>query len=251
MPIGGRITITASSGDLAESAETRVGAAHQPSGVVISVSDNGTGMSQNVLDRAFEPFFTTKGIGEGSGLGLSMVFGFAQQSGGNVKIRSTPQGGTTVTLRLPIYEGEFHEDASTEVKLALPAPRFSGTVLLVEDDSAVRNVLVEVLRQSSATVLMAGNGEEGLKVLAEDPHIDVVVTDIGLPGDLSGYEFADAARRMRPGMPFLFISGYSSGQAGAETAILPHDRLLHKPFKTGIFLETLAGMRWNAKRREG
>lgn len=251
MPNGGRITITASSGELVESDETAADPARPPSGVIISVSDNGVGMSQDVIDRAFEPFFTTKGIGEGSGLGLSMVFGFVQQSGGNVTIHSSLHGGTTVTLRLPVYEGEFHEDAPAALHAALPNRRFSGTVLLVEDDTALRHVLAEVLRQSGATALVAGNAEEGLKMLAQNPEIALIVTDIGLPGELSGYEFADAARRMRAELPFLFISGYSKGQGGAETAVRPHDRLMHKPFKAGVFLDTLAGMRWNENRSKG
>lgn len=251
MPDGGKITIAASTNDMPEAAETTADVVRRPSSVVISVTDSGTGMTQDVLERAFEPFFTTKGIGEGSGLGLPMVFGFAQQSGGQVKIESRVKAGTTVVLKLPAYNGEIHEDVLYPAQSAFQVRIFAKNVLLVEDDTAVRHVLTEALRQAGATVMVAGNAEEALTILAANSGIDVVVTDIGLPGGSSGYQLANVVRRNRSELPFLFISGYSRGHEGAESSILPQDRVMPKPFKITAFLETLAGMHLDERRDAG
>jgi two-component system NtrC family sensor kinase len=245
MPDGGRITITASTDVQADTDKVISDALPQRPNVILSMSDNGVGMPDDVLKNAFEPFFTTKGIGEGSGLGLSMVFGFAAQSGGHVKIESKVQAGTKVTLSLPAYTGVVQDGEPDLEGPASPIRVVAGTLLLVEDDVAVRHVLAEVLQRSGATVLQAGSGEEALKVMATAPPLDLVITDIGLSGELNGYQFADAARRMREGLSFLFISGYSNGSPGAELSVLPEDRVLSKPFKTGVFLETLAVMLWS------
>ncbi len=243
MPDGGTITICAATESTANADRSDGESASPSPRIILTVTDTGTGMPQHVADRAFEPFFTTKGVGEGSGLGLSMVIGFAQQSGGNATIQSTLNIGTTVTLILPASKDVMPQDTPDAGKPALADSRtLSGIVLLVEDDAAVRHVLTETLRQAGATVLPADSAEQALNTIAATPRIDLVVTDIVLSGSLSGYQLADAARHTRPELPFLFISGYSKDIDGAESSVLAGDRLMSKPFKSGAFLETVAGM---------
>lgn len=245
MPKGGKITIAASVDAPVDTVKTDSDALSQSPSVTLSVSDTGLGMPQHVIDRAFEPFFTTKGIGKGSGLGLSMVFGFAQQSGGHVKITSREQSGTTVTLSLPACRDEVQDDEHELAPAELQEKAFAGTVLLVEDDAEVRHVLAEVLRQSGATVLQATSAEDALNVMTTASGIDLVVTDIGLPGELNGYQLANTVRRTQAGLPFLFISGYSNRVESADATVQPQDRVMSKPFKISALLATLADMRRN------
>jgi signal transduction histidine kinase len=171
----------------------------------LSLSDDGCGMSPAVLTQAFEPFFTTKAEGQGSGLGLSMVYGFAKQSGGHVVITSTPGEGTTVTLYLPRAE------ASMDTLPAAPVATGAGgheTILVVEDDTQVRTTVVELLGELGYTVLTAGNGEEALAVLASAPSVDLLFTDVMMPGPVKGTMVVDEARKRHPRIAVLHTSGY-------------------------------------------
>ncbi len=196
----------------------------------LCVSDSGTGMTPEVIAKAFDPFFTTKPIGQGTGLGLSMIYGFAKQSGGLVRIYSEIGQGTMVCLYLPRHLGEA-ETAELAPELA-DAPRAEDgqTVLVVDDEPTVRMLVAEVLEDLGYTAITAADGVAGLKVLRSDARVDLLVTDVGLPGGMNGRQVADAARVARHDLKVLFITGY------AENAVLSHGHLdpgmhvLTKPF---------------------
>ena len=229
MPDGGKLTIETANCCLDD--RTARGRDLPPGQYVsLCVSDNGTGMAPDVIARAFDPFFTTKPIGQGTGLGLSMVYGFARQSGGQVRIHSEVGQGTTVCLFLPRHAGEA-EAADVPAELS-DAPRagHGETVLVVDDEPTVRMLVTEVLEDLGYTAIEAADGAAGLRVLQSDARIDLLVTDVGLPGGMNGRQVADAARVARPGLKVLFITGY------AENAVLSHGHLdpgmhvLIKPF---------------------
>ena len=200
----------------------------------LSFSDDGCGMSPEVLAQAFEPFFTTKAQGQGSGLGLSMVYGFAKQSGGHVAIASTPGTGTTVTLYLP--------RAQASADLVSPAPAAIGvgggeTILVVEDDIQVRTTVVELLGELGYVVLAAANGQEALAVLASAPSVDLVFTDVMMPGPVKAMALVNEARQHHPGVAVLYTSGYPR-EGIIEGGFLHHGvHLLKKPYTR----EALAG----------
>ena len=204
--------------------------------VSLCVSDNGIGMAPDVVSRAFDPFFTTKPIGRGTGLGLSMIYGFARQSGGQARISSEVGHGTTVCLYLPRHLGEPEEVESAPDLAAAPRAQQGETVLVVDDEPTVRMLVTEVLEDLGYIALEAADGAAGLKVLQSKVRIDLLVTDVGLPGGMNGRQVADAARTARPDLKVLFITGY------AESAVLGRDHLeagmhvLTKPFA----LEALA-----------
>jgi PAS domain S-box-containing protein len=202
--------------------------------VMLSVSDSGGGMTADVMARAFDPFFTTKPIGAGTGLGLSMVYGFVRQSGGQARIYSDPGQGTTVCLYLPRYFGE--QEAAEAAARTPDVQRGDGeTVLVVDDEPGVRMLVNEVLEELGYDALEAEDGVTALKILESPRRIDLLVTDVGLPGGLNGRQLADAALAARPALKILFITGY------AETAIInggdlqPGMHIVTKPFS----LETL------------
>ena len=235
MPDGGRITIETANKRLDERAARE---RELPAGQYVSlcISDTGAGMTPEVIARAFDPFFTTKPIGQGTGLGLSMIYGFARQSGGQVRIASEVGQGTTLCLYLPRHFGA--EDVVDMPPDLTEAPRAGRgeTVLVVDDEPTVRMLVTEVLEDLGYTAIEAADGVAGLRVLQSDARIDLLVTDVGLPGGLNGRQVADAARVARPDLKVLFITGY------AETAVLSHAHLdpgmhvLTKPFA----METLA-----------
>lgn len=229
MPDGGRITIETR--DCVIGAREAGEADVKPgSYVCLSVSDTGTGMSPAVVAKAFDPFFTTKPIGSGTGLGLSMVYGFARQSGGLVRIRSTPGAGTTITIYLPRSDGEVEREAPRADRVVNPAPRGNGTVLVVDDEEAVRSLILETLGELGYSAVGASDGPSALKVLMGLREVDLLVTDVGLPG-MNGRQLSDAIRTVRPGLKVLFITGY------AENAVLNHGHLdvgmhvMTKPFE--------------------
>ncbi len=198
--------------------------------VSLCVSDNGTGMAPDVIARAFDPFFTTKPIGQGTGLGLSMVYGFARQSGGQVRIHSEIGQGTMVCLFLPRHAGEAE---AAEVPAGLSdAPRAGRgeTVLVVDDEPTVRMLVTEVLEDLGYTAIEAADGAGGLRVLQSDARIDLLVTDVGLPGGMNGRQVADAARVARPGLKVLFITGYAENSVLSHGHFDPGMHVLTKPF---------------------
>ena len=192
----------------------------------LSVTDTGTGMSPDVMAHVFEPFFTTKPIGQGTGLGLSMIYGFAQQSGGHVHVQSTVGEGTCVSLYLPRHHGAAPGDELAPGQATLEVAQHGETVLLVDDESTVRMLLADVLGELGYTVIEAADSAAGLKLLRSDVHIDVLVTDVGLPGGMNGRQMAEAGMDLRPGLKTLFITGYAEnavmgyGQLGAGMGVL-------------------------------
>jgi signal transduction histidine kinase/CheY-like chemotaxis protein len=212
MPLGGRLTI-----------ETANLAVPSDDAVTLAFTDTGTGMTPEVLARAFDPFFTTKPLGQGTGLGLSMIHGFVQQSGGHVRLRSSEGQGTQVTITLP-----RHAEAAAEAVVAAEATDAHAIVLVVEDEPPVRMIVVDVLSDLGYTVLEAGDGRSGLSILESASRIDLLVTDVGLPGGMNGRQLADASRRRRPGLKVLFITGYADS---AVIGLLSRDmQVLTKPF---------------------
>jgi len=227
MPRSGRLSVATANSRM-DAAEAKARDMVPGPYVALRVADTGTGMAPEVIARAFDPFFTTKPQGQGTGLGLSMVYGFARQSGGQVRIDSTPGRGTTVTIYLPRCEGEAEIDPGGH---RLAAPLTAGaheTVLVVDDEPTVRMLVGEVLRELGYTALEAADGASGLRVLESQARVDLLVTDVGLPGDVNGRRLADAARRVRPALKVLFITGY------AENAVLgtlqPGMQVMAKPF---------------------
>ncbi len=229
MPDGGRLTIETGNRWLDERAAPERGLLPGQY-VSLSVSDNGTGMTPEVVARAFDPFFTTKPIGMGTGLGLSMIYGFARQSQGQVRIYSEVGHGTVVCLYLPRHLDKAEEAESAPDWAEAPRARQGETVLVVDDEPTVRMLVTEVLEDLGYTAIEAADGAAGLKVLQSDVRIDLLVTDVGLPGGMNGRQVADAARGARPKLKVLFITGY------AENAVLSHGHLdagmhvLTKPF---------------------
>ncbi len=236
MPDGGRLVVETANRSLDErtaSSEQMLPGQY----VSISVSDDGTGMPPEVLARAFDPFYTTKPLGVGTGLGLSMVYGFARQSGGQARIYSEVGGGTTVCVYLPRYVGDI--PAELEAAQTPPPVDTVGrgeTVLVVDDEASVRQLMVETLREMGYHVLEADSGLRAMEVLqANAASVDLLVTDVGLPGGMNGRQVADAARTVRPDLKVLFVTGY------AENAVLSHGHLptgmqvLTKPFELQVF----------------
>ena len=229
MPDGGRLTI--------ETAKTWLderGARERdiPRGqyVAISVTDSGTGMSPEVLARAFDPFFTTKPLGQGTGLGLSMIYGFAKQSGGHARIYSEVGVGTTVRLYLPRHQGESAGE-EPEPKLAqVPRARAGETVLVVDDEPSVRMLVTEVLEELGYAAIEAADGSSALKVLQSDVRIDLLIADVGLPGGVNGRQVADTARQTRPQLKVLFITGYAENAAVGNGHLESGMHVLTKPF---------------------
>ncbi len=233
MQHGGKLVIEATNVTLDANAANRITDAIPGAFVMLSMTDTGQGMSSEVLKRAFEPFFTTKDVGEGSGLGLSMVYGFAKQSGGFVTIESVVGSGSCVKLHLP---RAVDCKPAVPVKPAGARPEGRGeTILVVEDDPDVRKLTVALLTRLGYAVLEAEDGETALSIFDENPEIDLLLSDVVLPGDISGPEIADAARRRRADLNVLFMSGYAedvvrrqASSAGQNQAAW--DDLLPKPF---------------------
>lgn len=177
--------------------------------ILISVSDTGVGMTEEVQQRAFDPFFTTKGVGAGTGLGLSMVYGFARQSGGHVQLYSEPDEGTTVRLFLPAPTPEPGEETDNVDPVPSSKPHADECILVVEDDARVRRVVIARLEAEGYRVIQAADGREALSIIAAHPEIRLLFTDIIMPGGMFGDELAREARSLRPNLKVLFTSGYA------------------------------------------
>jgi CheY-like chemotaxis protein len=247
MPGGGHLTIVTSHLCIdASSARAAQSPADVKPGeyVCIAVTDSGEGMAPAVAAQAFEPFFTTKPLGQGTGLGLSMVYGFAGQSGGFADIDSRPGLGATVRVLLPACADARCDDASMTPHAAARASRSTGagqSVLVVEDDAAVRQLLVELLGGAGYQVLTADAGFDGLARLESDSAIDLLVTDIGLPG-INGRQLAEAGRLLRPGLPVLFMTGYAELTVASGGFMEEGMQMIVKPFQVGDLLERVAAM---------
>lgn len=196
----------------------------------LSVQDTGTGMTPDIVARAFDPFFTTKPLGMGTGLGLSMIYGFAKQSGGQVRIQSTPGVGTDVSIYLPRHLGKAPNQSIAPSARSLPSANAGETVLVVDDELAVRMLVIDALQDLGYRAIEAADGLEGLEVLNSDRPIDLLVTDVGLPGGMNGRQLADAGRLKRPALPVLFITGYAEQALFDESHTDPGMAVLTKPF---------------------
>ena len=235
MPSGGRITVETANRWLDARASRNL---DMPEGQYLSlcVTDTGIGMSKDVVARVFEPFFTTKPIGEGTGLGLSMIYGFAQQSGGQVRIYSEVGEGSTVCIYLPRHYGAVGvDDPSAEIAV-LPRSEQGETVLVVDDEPSVRMLVTDILEDLGYTAIEAGDSAVGLKVLQSNVRIDLLVTDVGLPGGMNGRQMADAARVSRPDLKVLFVTGYAENALLGNGHLAPGMAVLTKPFP----IETMA-----------
>jgi len=199
--------------------------------IALVVTDTGAGMAPDVIAHAFDPFFTTKPLGEGTGLGLSMVYGFVQQSGGHVLLRSEIGQGTAVTVYLPRHLGAADGEVQVHVAADLPSVAKSIAVLVVEDEPAVRMVIVELLSDRGCTVLEAHSGRSGLNVLESSDRIDLLLTDVGLPGGMNGRQLADAARKLRPRLKVLFLTGYAESAAVGSGRMEQGMEVMTKPFE--------------------
>ena len=198
--------------------------------VMISVSDTGTGMDRETLKRAFEPFFTTKGVGKGTGLGLSQIYGFVRQSAGHVAIYSEVGEGTSVKIYLPRHHGK--EDGPEDREPSPGSGRSLGaeTVLVVEDDETLRLYTVEILSDLGYSVVAAGSGAAALEIIGRRDDIDLLFTDIVMPGGMNGRQLADEAIRQRPALKVLFTTGYTANAIVHHGRLDPDVELISKPF---------------------
>jgi CheY-like chemotaxis protein len=228
MPEGGHLTIETSNAYLDDAYAAQHAEVVPGQYVMICVSDTGEGMPPDIVAKAFEPFFTTKGVGKGTGLGLSQVFGFVKQSGGHLKIYSEPGQGTAVKVYLPRSGGYSAHEEPPELATQ---PRSGGfeVVLVVEDDDDVRRVTVEALRELGYTVLHAMHGPEALQILALQPKVDLLFTDIVMPG-LSGRAVAEEAQAARPDLKVLYTTGYTRNAVVHNGVLDPGIAFLQKPF---------------------
>jgi signal transduction histidine kinase len=227
MPDGGKLTISTANARL-DGVTADTPALSPGDYICIGVTDTGTGMSAEVAARAFDPFFTTKPIGQGTGLGLSMIYGFARQSNGHVTIDSKIGQGTSVKLYLPRHHGELATEHASAAKAAEHAAT-GETVLVVEDEPVVRGVILEMLGEQGYRTLEAVDGPSGLKILRTEQRIDLLVTDVGLPG-MNGRQLADQARETRSDLKILFITGYAENVAMAGGFLQPGMEMITKPF---------------------
>jgi PAS domain S-box-containing protein len=229
MPDGGRITIETANREM-DAAAARTHDMPEGQYLSLSVTDTGTGMTPDVIAKAFDPFFTTKPLGHGTGLGLSMIYGFAQQSGGQVRIYSEVGQGTTMCIYLPRYIGDEIRDEGHADKAPAPLAEAGETILIVDDEPTVRMLLTDVLGELGYTLIEAADSIAGLKVLRSDVHIDLLITDVGLPGGMNGRQMADAGREVRPHLKTLFITGYAENAAVGNGDLGPGMQVLTKPF---------------------
>ena len=229
MPDGGTLTIETTNAHLDHAYAAANSDVDPGQYVCICVTDTGTGMTPDVSARAFDPFFTTKPIGQGTGLGLSMIYGFARQSDGHVKIDTTPGMGSTIRLYLPRFTGEGDVQATPEQGAEANPSGGGQTVLVVEDEALVRLLIVDVLAELGYKALEAADGPSGLRILQSPQRIDLLITDIGLPG-LNGRQVADAARLQRPELKILFMTGYAENAAINNGILSPGMQMITKPF---------------------
>ena len=228
MPEGGRLTIETANKWLDDRAAAE---RDLPPGQYVSlcVTDTGVGMPGDVIAKAFDPFFTTKPLGEGTGLGLSMTYGFARQSGGQVRIYSEVGKGTTVCIYLPRHGREETERSAPASAQSRPSGD-GQMVLVVDDEPSVRMLVAEVLDEAGYGTIEAADGASGLRALQTAPRVDLLITDVGLPGGMNGRQVADAARSLRPGLKVLFITGYAENAVVGNGHLEKGMAILTKPF---------------------
>ncbi|MGH6641617.1 MAG: ATP-binding protein, partial [Bradyrhizobium sp.] len=229
MPQGGKLAVEVRNVSLGESDLDVNGEARPGDYVMVAVTDTGSGMIAEVASRAFEPFFTTKEVGKGTGLGLSMVYGFAKQSGGSMQIRSEPGHGTVVKLFFPRIDAPRKADATRIGQVATPAG--AETILVVEDNDLVRTYVEKELKELGYRVIATRNAREALGILRQSGEIDLLFTDVVMPGGMFGPELAKQATDLRPGLNVLFTSGYSEHPVQPLDGLDSDARILNKPYR--------------------
>ncbi|ENA28604.1 PAS domain S-box protein [Pseudomonas sp. HPB0071] len=226
MPHGGTITISTAAFDVESDQEARWAELKEGQYIQLTVTDTGMGMAPDVLAKVFEPFYTTKPIGQGTGLGLSMVYGYLKQAKGSVQILSEPGNGTSVYLYMPCHKGDANTLPAEKNRVA---PLGSGEiVLVVEDEAVVRSLIVEVLDELGYRALQAADAQEAIPLLESDQRIDLMISDVGLPG-MNGRQLADFARLSRPNLKVLFATGYAEG-SNVSGYLAPNMEIITKPF---------------------
>ncbi|XVO84859.1 ATP-binding protein [Pseudomonas palleroniana] len=228
MPGGGRLVVETSNRHLDSVFTAAYGTLEPGDYVELSVSDTGCGIPEGLMSRVFDPFFTTKPIGQGTGLGLSMIYGFARQSHGHVTIHSEVDKGTTVSLFLPRFHGEITQAEATDPAL-LPFAGAEETVLIVEDDPAVRVLVSTVLKELGYAYVEAEDAPSALPIIESEQRIDLMISDVGLPG-MNGRQLAEIGRQIRPELKVLFITGYAEHAAVRGGFLDPGMQLITKPF---------------------
>ena len=243
MPGGGKLTVETAN-EWVDATTARERGIDEGQYVTVSVGDTGVGIEPAMLDKVFEPFFTTKPIGEGTGLGLSMVYGFARQSHGHVRIESEVGRGTTVRIYLPRHLGEAESAADGSAAQPTLFGSDGRSVLVIDDEPIVRMLVIDALEELGFRCAEAGDGPEGLAMLERAEQIDLLITDVGLPGGMNGRQVADRARELRPDLKVLFVTGYAENAALNHGHIGPGTRVLTKPFSIGDLtarIESLLG----------
>ncbi|MDB5854163.1 MAG: baeS [Herminiimonas sp.] len=235
MPEGGRLSMETSNVTLDKVITSADFGLEAGEYVCICVSDSGVGMEPQVLRHAVDPFFTTKPTGQGAGLGLSTVYGFATQSRGHLRLYSEPGKGTTVQLYLPRHLAEAPPDTVAERHADTPRAKRKSKVLLVEDETPIRDMSTEMLTDLGYNVFEASDGAEALAMLQSMPHVDLLITDVGLPGGMNGRQLADAARELYPGLKVLFITGFAAAAVVRDRMLDPGMQVMTKPFSMVSF----------------
>jgi signal transduction histidine kinase len=241
MPEGGRLTIETANKWLddraAEERDLKPGQY-----ISLCVTDTGTGMPPDVAARAFDPFFTTKPLGEGTGLGLSMIYGFARQSGGQIRIYSEVGKGTTMCLYLPRHEDNPDIDDVLTFSQPAEASGAGEVVMVIDDEPTIRMLIAEVLADGGYSAIEASDGPAGLRVLQSGTRIDLLITDVGLPGGMNGRQVADAARSLRPGLKVLFITGFAENAVVGNGQLEKGMHVIAKPFEIERLARTIGEM---------
>jgi len=241
MPDGGELLIETANVYLDGSDITTLEPVKAGDYLMLAVSDNGTGMTPSVRSKAFDPFFTTKPIGQGTGLGLSMIYGFAQQSGGHVSLDSLPGHGTSVRLYLPRLHGVEAQQATQLAVEQTPTIATGETVMVVEDDPAVRMLVLDLLRELGYQTYEAVDAKTALPLLESSRRVDLLVTDVGLPG-MNGRQLAEIARQHRPGLKVLFMTGYAQKAAERQGFLEDGMDMVAKPFAVELLASKIRTM---------
>lgn len=247
MPEGGRLTITTTTRSIGEVEARSLPGLKPGEFIAIGVSDTGSGMPPEIVARAFEPFFTTKPIGQGTGLGLSMIYGFAQQSGGQVEIDSQVGVGTTIKLLLPATDPQSDQEQDHQSSVIEEGQ--GQTVLVVEDDDAVRLLICEVLADLSYNAVEASSADAAVPIIASQRAIDLLISDVGLPG-MNGRQLAEVARKHRPELPVIFVTGYAQNATAKSAFLGTNMAMIGKPFAVEVLAAKISEMISQVKKQK-
>jgi CheY-like chemotaxis protein len=251
MPSGGKLVVETRNVVLAEKDLVGESGAKPGEYVRLTVSDSGVGMTPEVVSRVFEPFFTTKAPGKGTGLGLSVLYGFVHQSGGHVTIESAVGKGTTVSIYLPRAAAEQNARPDLPKRPVSEADSAGETVLLVEDNDDVRAVTARRLRRLGYTVVAAENGQRAIEILKTDTALDLVFSDIVMPGGVSGFDLAQWVRKNRPELPILLTTGFAEEMEKADEIGLRGVDIVRKPYESEVLRAALRKVLTASKQAKG